>query len=119
MTRHPLAKVSTTVVVAENILDRDTWVSHSDIKNLAEFFESTLLPKFGGRFPETGRIYHEKVDQQHDVTPTQNDPGSLNRLLKLTGTIYVVVWPNGQAMAIQLGISLALFLVMKRSRADR
>jgi hypothetical protein len=111
MTRHPLAKVSTTVVVAENILDRDTWVSHSDIKNLAEFFESTLLPKFGGRFPETGRIYHEKVDQQHDVTPTQNDPGSLNRLLKLTGTIYVVVWPNGQAMAIQLGISLALFLV--------
>jgi hypothetical protein len=106
-----LVSVPTTVVVAENILDKSTWVNYPVENGLENFLVNTLIPKFGGKLPETARIYHEKVDQQNDVTPSATDPESINRLTQLTGTLYVVVWPNGQAVAVQMGIALALFLV--------
>ena len=81
-----------TVKLGLNALDDSTWTTH-EVEDLAAF----LVETFGQRFPETGRIFHEVIAQEHDITPGPDDPEGLKRLLSLQGTLYIIVYPaSGQ-----------------------
>lgn len=75
-----------TVIVGRNALDPSTWTEQS-VDDLMAF----LVSEFGPRFPETGRIFHETIDKQHEVTPKTHP--QYEDLLKLEGTIYVIIYP--------------------------
>lgn len=81
----------TTVHLRLNSLDPASWTTH-DVEDLAQF----LFDTFGNRFPETGKIFHEKVELERDVTPDPKVPESIERLFALKGELYIVVYPAGQ-----------------------
>lgn len=79
--------MSVKLIIGENALDPSEW----------EIFETDdvcqLLQERWESFPDTARIYHNKIAQDHDVTPT--DEYTIDRLSKLDGVLYVVVYPEG------------------------
>lgn len=75
--------------ITTNPLDPNAWEIHQ-VEDCRPF----LMSYFKGRWPATARVYHEKIDKQHDVTPTEGRNHEL--LAKLEGKVYVVVYPQGQ-----------------------
>lgn len=73
------------VVICENIVDPSTW-ENVETENVCE-----LLTKRFATWPSTARIYHKFVSQNCDVTPV--DEATIDRLEKLTGRFFVVVYP--------------------------
>jgi hypothetical protein len=56
-------------------------------------------------FPDTGRIYHEQVSQDNDVTPS--DEATVERLQELDGTLYVVIYPGDPITIIIAVVAVA------------
>lgn len=50
------------------------------------------LKKTFGKWPDTAKIYHERIDATHDVTP--HCEFDIDHLQKLNGHFFVVVWPE-------------------------
>lgn len=84
------------VIIGLNALDPNTWETHDAVEDLP----SLLYATFGDRFPETGRIFHESIAMDHDVTPKPGDDVSANFLLSLSGTLWVMVYPAGPALGV-------------------
>lgn len=78
------------VIVAQNTFDPNTW-EEFEVGDVCEF----LVEQFD-RFPDSARIYHNQVSQSNDVTPS--DIGGIERLQKLEGTFYVIVYPGVAAI---------------------
>lgn len=94
-----------TVYLGLNALDPASWTTH-EVEDLAKF----LLETFGDRFPETGKIFHEVLAIDHEVTPNPADPESISRLFSRSGVFYVVVYPagsNGALMGAAAGTAFA------------
>lgn len=75
------------VIIARNPLEPDEY----------EYFDNVLdvpglLMREFPEWPETARVYHNFVSQQHDVTPI--DEGSVEALDDLEGDIFVIVYPS-------------------------
>jgi len=73
------------VTLAQNPLEPDTW-THHEVEDVRDF----LMTEFS-EWPSSARIYHERVSEQDDVTP--GDEAGIERLGKLPGPFYVVVYP--------------------------
>ena len=85
---------------SENPMSPDDWETHfaMDVRDF-------LIDKFGDRLPDTGRIYHEQVALDHDVTP--HDEASIERLGELDGPFYVVIYPHDPITLIVSIIAVA------------
>lgn len=77
------------VTLCENTFDASTWVTHEDVKDVREF----LVDHFGGVWPDSAHIYLDHVAKNSDITPY--DEAGINRLGKVKGHFYVVVYPEG------------------------
>lgn len=100
--------MSCTVIVGHNPLDRDSWKRHENVDNFGQFLLREFGPEYGGRFPSSARIYHESIDNEHDITP--GTPVAADALAELEGTVYVMVWPK-EAVATTVAVSLAISLI--------
>ena len=85
---------------SENPMSPDDWETHfaMDVRDF-------LIDKFSDKFPDTGRIYHEQVALDHDVTP--HDEASIERLGELDGPFYVVIYPHDPITLIVSIIAVA------------
>ena len=81
------------LVIAENTLDVDQWETF-EVEDVLAF----LKERFGDTLPAGARIYHEQVSEDNNVTPT--DESGIEKLEKLEGTIYVMVFPEGPVLII-------------------
>lgn len=97
----------TTVVLALNPLDRSTWETYQG--DFLEILTKEIAPRLGGSFPSSGRIYHNSIDKEHDVTPATAE--DIQHLEKLKGVVYVVVWPAAAAIAVQVGLIVVTSIV--------
>jgi hypothetical protein len=95
----------TTIILGHNTLDPSTWSKHEDVTDVCAF----LAEQFGPKFPDTGRIYHELVDKQHDVTPSSDD--DIDKLQGLTGTLYVLIFPGAVPIIVQGAVLIATSIV--------
>lgn len=100
---------SLTVVLAANPLQRDTWQTFENVASLPEFLLSVVSPLYNGHFPQSGKIYHESIDQEHDITPAT--PAAAEKLSEVKGRVYVIIWPAAQALAVQAAVYVGMFLV--------
>lgn len=93
-----------TVIICENALDPLTWET-IEVDDLCKF-----LSKRFNKWPETAKIFHHQVAQNCDVTP-YDDP-SIEKLQSLTGTFYVVIYPEGiETILIIVAIGIAALAV--------
>lgn len=109
-----------TIILGLNTLDKSTWTTHIE-PSLMDF----LMATFGERFPAGGKIYHEQVDEAHDVTPIDGDEASVHRLLNLAdlaSTFYVLTPPTSPAqVAVTFGllmVSVALGFLFPKDKKD-
>ncbi len=93
-----------TVMLALNPLDKSTWELFDG--NLMDILSKEVAPRFGGRLPPAAKLYHNIIDEKHDVTP--RNPDHLKHLSGLQGVVYVVNWPASPA---QIGIQAGIFIV--------
>jgi hypothetical protein len=98
-----------TIIFAENPLKRDTWQRFDNYLNLCEFLLKEVAPKYNGHFPTSGKIYQEFIDKEHEITPAS--PASAEALAEVRGTVYVVIWPAAQALAVQAAVTVGMFLL--------
>jgi hypothetical protein len=90
------------ITLCENALDPTSWETQ-ECGDVREF----LVEHFGA-WPQTARIYLNRVGKDTDVTPY--DEGGIERLGSLTGHFFVVVYPEG-ATVILLIVAIALSAV--------
>lgn len=88
------------LTLCENALDPSTWTTHEDIGDVRDF-----LVEYFGIWPDTARIYLDHVANNADITP--HDEAGIERLGKVKGHFYVVVYPKGIAI-ILLVVALVL-----------
>jgi hypothetical protein len=88
------------VIVGENALDVETWEDF-EVDDLCAF----LVERYGNSFPSTGRIYHEEVAEECDVTPSCSS--TVERLQGMDGTFYVVIYPAEPVTIITAAIGAA------------
>lgn len=67
-----------------------------------------LMERFK-EWPRTARIYHEKVSNENDVTPT--DEASVEKLATFEGALYVIIYPAGP-VAIAIAVVVALVVIV-------
>lgn len=95
-----------TLIVSDNPLNPRSY-SRYDVEDVREKI-TELYPTW----PERARLYHERVDQEHDVTPRR--PEDVDRLGELEGTVYLILYPNGiAAVALVVGaVALATVIAV-------
>lgn len=98
-----------TIIFAENPLARTTWERFDTYSDLCHFLLEIVAPKYSGHFPDSAKIYLEKIDKDHDITPAT--PADAEGLSKVKGTVYVVIWPAAQAIAVQAAVTLGMLVV--------
>jgi hypothetical protein len=89
------------VIIIENNFEADIKQEY-ECQHLGEF----LKAHYGDKLPNNTRIYHNNVSDEADVTPY--DENSVNHLLSLDGTFYVVHYAGDPITAI---ISLVAVVV--------
>ncbi|MEC7118977.1 MAG: host specificity factor TipJ family phage tail protein [Pseudomonadota bacterium] len=89
------------VIIARDVYAPDTWTRES-VDDVLDYLESEL-----DLWPETARIYHNYIAQEHDVTPC--DQFTLDRMRGLDGIFYVVIYPADPITATVA----AIFLIAK------
>lgn len=92
------------VTIAKNALDKSSWITHLQVTDLA----ALLVNELGPTFPPTGKVYHNSIDTSHDVTPATSY--AAEQLALLEGELFIIIWPGGQAVLIQMGVQLAIAL---------
>ncbi len=99
-----------TILFAENPLQRETWLRSEAYSDLNQFLLAEVAPKYGGHFPQSARIYHERIDQEHDITPATPEAAEL--LAKVKGTVYIMVWPaTGEPISTGILVNLGIWAV--------
>lgn len=77
------------VTICENTFEPSTWETFENVKDIPAF----LVDRFGGVWPSTAHIYLDHVANNADITPY--DEAGIERLTKVTGHFFVVVYPEG------------------------
>lgn len=95
-----------TVTICENSFDPSTWLTYQDVGDVRNF----LIKKFDGKWPENAKIYLNHVANNADITP--HDPAGVERLGKVTGNFFIVVYPEGlELILIIVAIAIAAVAV--------
>lgn len=77
-----------TLTICHNPLDPETWETiHTD-----GCFLDIVMARYA-TFPTNGRIYHNSVSEETDVTPT-DDADSVDYLVSLEGHFFLVLYPE-------------------------
>lgn len=88
----------TNITIFHNGADPDDVTVYEGITDTCAF----LVEHFGS-WPDTAKIYHDEVAQDHhDVTPTNGDEAMVERLQALEGNLFVVIWPEGVELIIAI-----------------
>lgn len=98
-----------TLIVGHLPFERSSWVRHENVDDITIPLMQEFGSVYGNRFPSSARLYLEQIDKEHDITPVT--PLGAESLRKVEGTVYAIVWPEGQALAIQAGVTVGLFLL--------
>ncbi len=110
-----------TVIVGHNPLDQSSWIRHENISDLGNFILEDFAPFYGGTWPTSARIYLEAIDAEHDITPTTEFMAEA--LHRVEGTAYIIVWPQGAAIAVPIlinfGIAMAIHVIRGATGDDR
>lgn len=102
------------VTIAENALDPSTWQTFEDVEDVREF----LVDHFG-IWPETAHIYLDHVANNADITPY--DEAGIERLGKVNGHFFVVVYPAGIVLILVIvaiviaAVAVALVFLLRPS----
>lgn len=99
-----------TIILAENAIDPSTW-EKLEVEDVREF----LIKRFE-IFPDNARIYHNQVAENCDVTPS--DEWGVDRLGKLEGTLYVIVYPKGVTAVVVIVAIIAIAAISYLLRPD-
>lgn len=86
----------------DNIIDGV--IEDFEAENLVQW----LVQKFGSKFPNNARIYHEQISYATDVTP--NNEADIEKLQKLKGQFYVVMW-NGDPVTTAIAAAVAIVVL--------
>jgi hypothetical protein len=100
------------VYVGHDVVNPDSWQLYENVSDFGDFLVQDFGPMYGGHFPKTARIYHEFVDQEHDVTPAT--PDAAEELRKLSGKAYVLVFPAEPvttSILVNVGVTLGLLAI--------
>jgi hypothetical protein len=106
--------MSNTVTICEDALDPSTWQKYEDIGDVRNF----LMDHFGV-WPDTARIYLDHVSQKSDITPS--DEAGVERLGKVNGDFFVVVYPAAIATILLIvalvvaAVAIALVFLFRPS----
>ena len=73
------------VIIVPDIYDRKTW-AEADVEDVCAYLKQQFSV-----FPETAVIYHNAIAQCQDITPKNS--AEIERLQKLDGMFFVVVYP--------------------------
>src|SRR6266576_258365 len=88
------------ITLCENTFEPESWLTY-DVDDVCEF-----LQKQYGSWPENAKLYLNKVATSNDVTPA--DEAGIEKLQKLTGHFYVVIYPEGiETILIIVAIAVA------------
>jgi hypothetical protein len=89
------------VTIFNNALDPFDSATTCDVEDVCDFLEE----RFGGKFPDTAKIYHRFIAESNNVTPY--DEASTEKFEKMTGHFFVVVWP-ADPITILVIVAIAL-----------
>jgi hypothetical protein len=89
------------ITVCENSFDPSTWCVYENVTDVREF----LFKHFNGIWPSSAHVYLDHVAKNADITPY--DEAGIERLGKVSGHFFVVVYPKGLP-AVLLIVSIAL-----------
>lgn len=92
------------VTICENTLEPSTWQTFEGVEDVRE-----LLVQHFGIWPETAHIYLDHVANNADITPY--DDAGIERLGKVNGHFYVVVYPNDPITIILVVVAVVLAAV--------
>ena len=76
-----------TLVVIPDIVDEDSWQTYVSYTDVCQ-----LLAEHVAVMPEGAKLYHESIDDEHDVTP--HNEGGIDYLQDLQGTFWLVIFPH-------------------------
>lgn len=91
----------------------DTLDSQSIETYQVEDILAFLVEHFGS-WPETGRIYHNTVSLDSDVTPV--DAAGIQKLAGLEGEVYCVIYPAGWPMLVMALIAVVAVAIALRPK---
>jgi hypothetical protein len=110
--------MTNTVTICENALEPSTWQTFENVEDVRE-----LLVQHFGIWPETAHIYLDYVANNADITPY--DDAGIERLGKVNGHFFVVVYPNDPITIILVviavvvaAVSLALVFLFRPSASS-
>lgn len=92
------------ITLCENTFDASTWETFENIGDVRDF----LVKHFDGKWPSSAHIYLDHVANNADITPY--DDAGIERLGKVKGHFYVVVYPEGLELIIAV-VALAVAAV--------
>lgn len=98
-----------TLIVGHLPFEQSSWIRHENVDDITIPLMQEFGSAYGNRFPSSARLYLERIDKEHDITPLT--PMGAEALRKIEGTVYAIVWPEAQALAIQAGVTVGLFLL--------
>lgn len=97
------------LTIAENPFEPDTFVKYEEVEDIRP-----ILMEHFQEWPESARIYHNAIAQDHDITPF--DEHGTEALKDLTGDVYVVVYPEatiGLLIAVIALVAISFLLKPK------
>lgn len=100
--------MSLTITFAENSLDQKSWKTFENYDNLCDFLVKEVKPKYPV-WPQSGKIYHEFITKDHDITPIT--AAGAEALAKVKGHVFIVIWPAAQAIAVQAAVHVGMLIL--------
>ncbi|RLC78861.1 MAG: hypothetical protein DRI61_09070, partial [Chloroflexi bacterium] len=88
------------IILAENSAEPSTWETFTD-RDLCP-----LLAERFGSFPEFGRIYHNEVAVDNDVTPSNT--AEVKALQELEGTLFVIIYPADPMTLLYIAVAVVV-----------
>lgn len=96
------------IFITDDPFDLDKWSHHTFEGDVRDF-----IMEYFSEWPETAHLYYKEVCEQNDVTP--KSPEDVERLGKLEGRFFLVIYPAGPvfvavAVAIIAVVAIAFLL---------
>jgi hypothetical protein len=99
------------VTIYDNPLDNSIRHEFTNVESI----HTVLKRHYASKLPKNVRIYHNTVDQQHDVTP--HDEDGIERLGQLQGHIHVINYPE-EPTTLLIGAALFVGGLVVRAIVD-
>lgn len=95
--------MSVKLIICEDALDPETWYARETDDVCAALAAHFVV------FPDTARLYHNEVSQDHDITPSC--VSDIEKLQRVEGTVYAVVYPADPITIVVAIVAVAVTAV--------